>query len=279
MWFGLEASGPLGVLAVRLADRVPALLFAFHGGLLADRLERRRTMIVAQPARSRPSPSVVEEPKLEHAARVEAVDPEDGAGGIDGGPRRHEPHKLAADDLRAAGLSLRDDALDDQMKRRGLPVGDVHAHLDEPGTREIQPERADSGKPAVTLAHEAGDVARDLDVARAQIDVESDQRPADSEEDGARARMKRLRAEVGPELSRGEATLKLVRSPPTEERRLAPVVGETSVEEDGEIELGGDPLAERERSRSRDRLLLGAKRDEGDDVRGSYARVSTHVAA
>jgi MFS transporter, DHA3 family, macrolide efflux protein len=47
MWFALETAGPLGVLAVRLADSIPALLFGFHGGLLADRLERRRTMIVA----------------------------------------------------------------------------------------------------------------------------------------------------------------------------------------------------------------------------------------
>jgi MFS transporter, DHA3 family, macrolide efflux protein len=47
MWFALEAAGPLGVLAVRLADSVPALLFGFHGGVLADRLERRRTMIWA----------------------------------------------------------------------------------------------------------------------------------------------------------------------------------------------------------------------------------------
>ena len=47
MWFALQAGGPLGVLAVRLADSVPALLFGFHGGLLADRLERRRTMIAA----------------------------------------------------------------------------------------------------------------------------------------------------------------------------------------------------------------------------------------
>ena len=47
MWFALEAAGPLGVLAVRLADSIPALLFGFHGGMLADRIERRRTMIAA----------------------------------------------------------------------------------------------------------------------------------------------------------------------------------------------------------------------------------------
>ncbi|HEX3254459.1 MAG TPA: MFS transporter [Gaiellaceae bacterium] len=47
MWFALEAGGPVGVLVVRLADSVPALLFGLHGGLVADRFERRRTMIAA----------------------------------------------------------------------------------------------------------------------------------------------------------------------------------------------------------------------------------------
>jgi hypothetical protein len=47
MWFALVAAGPLGVIAVRLADSVPALLFGFHGGMVADRLDRRRTMIGA----------------------------------------------------------------------------------------------------------------------------------------------------------------------------------------------------------------------------------------
>ena len=47
MWYALVAGGPLGVLAVRLADSVPALAFGFHGGLVADRLDRRRTMIAA----------------------------------------------------------------------------------------------------------------------------------------------------------------------------------------------------------------------------------------
>ena len=47
MWFALELAGPAGVLVVRLADSIPALLFGLHGGVLADRLERRRTMIAA----------------------------------------------------------------------------------------------------------------------------------------------------------------------------------------------------------------------------------------
>jgi hypothetical protein len=47
MWAALLAGGPLGVIAVRLADSLPALAFGFHGGLLADRTARRRLMVSA----------------------------------------------------------------------------------------------------------------------------------------------------------------------------------------------------------------------------------------
>jgi hypothetical protein len=47
MWFALVTAGPLGVVVVRLADSVPALLFGLHGGVIADRFDRRRTMISA----------------------------------------------------------------------------------------------------------------------------------------------------------------------------------------------------------------------------------------
>src|ERR1043166_7862000 len=52
MWFAFDAGGPLGVVAVRLADSVPALLFGLHGGLAADRWDRRRTMIGADLVRA-----------------------------------------------------------------------------------------------------------------------------------------------------------------------------------------------------------------------------------
>jgi hypothetical protein len=51
MWFALVSAGPLGVVAVRLADSVPALLFGLHGGVVADRRDRRRTMITADVVR------------------------------------------------------------------------------------------------------------------------------------------------------------------------------------------------------------------------------------
>src|ERR671935_1519137 len=52
MWAALIAGGPLGVIAVRLADSVPALVFGFHGGLLADRAGRRRLMVAADLVRA-----------------------------------------------------------------------------------------------------------------------------------------------------------------------------------------------------------------------------------
>jgi MFS family permease len=47
MWFALVAGGPLGVIAVRLEDSVPAIVFGLHGGVVADRWDRRRVMIGA----------------------------------------------------------------------------------------------------------------------------------------------------------------------------------------------------------------------------------------
>src|SRR5947209_15398460 len=47
MWFALDAGGPLGVVAVRLADSIPALVFGLHGGLAADRWSRKRLMVSA----------------------------------------------------------------------------------------------------------------------------------------------------------------------------------------------------------------------------------------
>ncbi len=47
MWFALDSSGPLGVVAVRLADSVPGLVFGLHGGIAADRWSRRKLMVGA----------------------------------------------------------------------------------------------------------------------------------------------------------------------------------------------------------------------------------------
>jgi predicted MFS family arabinose efflux permease len=51
LWLAVVTGGTFGVIAVRLADGAPALLFALHGGASADRRNRKRTMIVADLAR------------------------------------------------------------------------------------------------------------------------------------------------------------------------------------------------------------------------------------
>jgi hypothetical protein len=52
MWFAFDAGGPLGVVAVRVADSVPALVFGLHGGVAADRWSRKRLMIGADVVRA-----------------------------------------------------------------------------------------------------------------------------------------------------------------------------------------------------------------------------------
>jgi transmembrane secretion effector len=47
MWLALERGGALGVVAVRLADSLPAFFFGLHGGIAADRWSRRRLMVGA----------------------------------------------------------------------------------------------------------------------------------------------------------------------------------------------------------------------------------------
>ncbi len=52
MWFAVAVGGPLGVIAVRLGNSLPALLFGLHGGIAADRWNRRRTLIAADLVRA-----------------------------------------------------------------------------------------------------------------------------------------------------------------------------------------------------------------------------------
>jgi MFS family permease len=52
MWFAFDAGGAGGVIAVRLADSIPALVFGLHGGLAADRFSRKRLMVGADLVRA-----------------------------------------------------------------------------------------------------------------------------------------------------------------------------------------------------------------------------------
>lgn len=46
LWYA-GGAGPLGIVAVRVADTLPALLFGLHAGVVADRWPRRRTIVWA----------------------------------------------------------------------------------------------------------------------------------------------------------------------------------------------------------------------------------------
>ncbi len=52
MWFAFQRAGAAGVIVVRLADSIPALLFGLHGGVAADRFSRKRLMVSADLARA-----------------------------------------------------------------------------------------------------------------------------------------------------------------------------------------------------------------------------------
>ncbi|HVN26969.1 MAG TPA: MFS transporter [Candidatus Binataceae bacterium] len=52
MWIALVMGGPLGVIAVRLADSIPALVFGFHGGIAADKWNRKHLMVAADLTRA-----------------------------------------------------------------------------------------------------------------------------------------------------------------------------------------------------------------------------------
>ncbi len=52
MWFAVATGGPLGVIAVRIGNSLPALLLGLQGGVAADRWNRRRTMIAADLVRA-----------------------------------------------------------------------------------------------------------------------------------------------------------------------------------------------------------------------------------
>lgn len=52
MWFAFDVGGAGGVIAVRLADSIPAIVFGLHGGLAADRFSRKRLMVGADLVRA-----------------------------------------------------------------------------------------------------------------------------------------------------------------------------------------------------------------------------------
>ncbi|MFN8186735.1 MAG: hypothetical protein U0R69_06635 [Gaiellales bacterium] len=173
--------------------------------------------------------------------------------------------------------ALGGDPLDDLVRRRPLPVLEVHAHLDEPLARQLEPERAHGGQPPVPLADQAGDLARDLDVTAAQVDIERDERLANADEHAAGRRVEPGRPSIRRELPRVDPPLQLLRPAATKEGRAPCLLAQAAVQEDGQLELAGEAVGEGERRRPRPWLVLRPDRDERDDVGGADPRMDALV--
>ena len=102
MWLALEHGGPLGVVAVRLADSLPAFVFGLHGGIAADRWSRRKLMVGADLVRGRDA-------RAAGRARARRVAARSGA-------RRRGVRPRGGDELLRAGLR-RDDPGDRRAPR------------------------------------------------------------------------------------------------------------------------------------------------------------------
>ena len=218
-----------------------------------------------------------EKTELEHSRLVEAVDPQHRAGGRRCRARRHEAHQLRADDLRPALVRLELDPLDDLVERGGLEVLDVHRDLDDPGARQVEPERPDAREAAPRLADECGDLLGGAEFAP-QVDVERDQRPPSADDHAARTGIELARAEIRLELADADPPAQLVR-PAAAEERGAPARRQLAVEEDRQAELFSDPPTQDERRLERLRHLLRPDRHDRHDVRGSDPRMGALVPA
>ena len=83
------------------------------------------------------------------------------------GAGRDEPDDLVTRDLGPARGGLGADALDDPVRRRERPVLDVHRHLDKPGRRQVETERADPVEASAPLPNDLGDLLRRPRASRA----------------------------------------------------------------------------------------------------------------
>ena len=222
--------------------------------------------------------SSLEEAQLDHPGGVEAFDPECGTRGGRYSTGGQQADELRAGDLDTERCRLGLDPRDDLVRRRSFPILDVHGHLHDPRSRQREAERTHAGEAAAALAHEPGNRPRRLDIDRAEIDVERDQRAPGADDHAAGRRIEPGRAEVGLKLAGRDPALQLLRSAAPEECRAA-ASSELAVEEDGQLELGADPLRDTQSDRLRLLHLRRNQRHDGHDVGGADPRVNALVAA
>jgi SAM-dependent methyltransferase len=173
---------------------------------------------------------------------------------------------------------LRFDARDDVVQRRGLVILDIHAHLSVAGTREGKAEGADAGEAAVSLPNGRGDLARDLDIVRPQVDVEGDQRATRADDHTPGPLVQACRPAVGCELAAVDSALQLVGAAAPEEGGAASR-GRIAVEENRQPELLADPLGEPTRCCAGATVVRGLHGNDGNDVGRADPWMRARVAA
>ena len=218
-----------------------------------------------------------EEPELEHARRVEAVDPKQRAGGRRRGACRHQPHELRADHLRAARRASRSIRATISWSAAASQSSTFMLTWTSPARGRSSPSARTPGKPPPVSRTSAAIASRGLELA-AQVDVERDQRPTGADEHPARAPDRAARGPKSGAARPRRSAAELVRAAAPEERRAA-AWRQLAVEEDGQAELRPDRRASASAVSARARHPLGPDRHERDDVRGADARMRAPVRA
>ena len=197
---------------------------------------------------------------------VEAVDAQARAGRRSGCARGHQADELQPSTSMPRRLASSVHSFDDVVEAQPPPSPPRSC---SPGRRPraeaSRPSARTPGKPP-PLSHDGRDRLGRVDVLRAEVDVERDQRlggaptmtpPAA----GVERSPARDRAPARPRRA-GAPTLR----PATTEVRRAPAAADLAVEEDRQRELVRDPLGEPHGGRTRPCHVTGDDRDERNDV-------------
>ncbi len=89
----------------------------------------------------------------------------------------------------------------------------------------------------------------------------------------------RRRSAVRRQLATVETLLQLGKTASPKERKTPPLGGQPPVEEDRQLELRRETIREKHGRLDRPGLVLAAKRDEGNDIRGADPRMHADVLA
>jgi SAM-dependent methyltransferase len=257
-----------------------------------------RTWTIGLSARLAEASSALEVP-LEHAVCVEPLQPQQARRGPERpGSRdavrlerrrkaccarceldargRQQPHELATTDDDSPHACLGLDPLDHEVRHCRVEIDDVRRHLDG-AVGELEAQGLDAREAAPRLADRHSDPDGDLE-GRLELDVEGDEGPARSDEDGAGCIVEPGWAEHGSELATVDTALQLG-GPAAPVVRRPYAVCECPVEEHRQAELVAHATSDTPGHRFRTRQVVPRERHHGHDVGSADARMDADVRA